>query len=341
MGYSICSLTNIDEVAVYDRQIRLWGMEAQARMRNAKVLIINLGSLATETVKNLVLAGIGAITIVDENRVVAEDLGANFFLTDEDVGKNRALAAQRQIEKLNPRVAVSCEEKSEKSIDSKWLANYDLVLATELDYSQFCTINEASREAKRPFYAAGLCGLFGFVFADLIEHTFTIDRVNPNTGQKLGPETSTREIVSVDTKEEGGTVTQVVKKIERYRPLKQVVEGLGENFGSGLSNRQKLRVDPLLAMLLAQWDGPYENEDQLKTKAAEKCKQLGLPAEIVTDSAISFFYNGIGAEFSPVAAILGGVLAQNILNYFSQSIQPIQNTLLFNGLTNEGPIYVL
>lgn len=34
-GYQ--EITN-DEVQLYDRQIRLWGLEAQSRMRNARIL---------------------------------------------------------------------------------------------------------------------------------------------------------------------------------------------------------------------------------------------------------------------------------------------------------------
>ena len=49
----------------YDRQIRLWGHEAQQRMRDSKIVVVSLGGLAVEIVKNLVLAGIGNLTILD------------------------------------------------------------------------------------------------------------------------------------------------------------------------------------------------------------------------------------------------------------------------------------
>lgn len=64
-------------------------MEAQTRLRNSKVLVINMGALAGEIIKNLVLAGIGSLTILDSNKLVSErDLGAQFFLRPEHVGKN-------------------------------------------------------------------------------------------------------------------------------------------------------------------------------------------------------------------------------------------------------------
>lgn len=77
----------VDEAALYDRQIRLWGLEAQTRIRKAHILIVNLEGLTTECIKNLVLAGIASLTIVDFREKCQEsDLSAGFFWREEDVG---------------------------------------------------------------------------------------------------------------------------------------------------------------------------------------------------------------------------------------------------------------
>ncbi len=57
------------------------------RMRNATIFVANLRGVATETVKNIVLAGIGKLIIWDCEDVAAEDLGVGFFFRDEDIGK--------------------------------------------------------------------------------------------------------------------------------------------------------------------------------------------------------------------------------------------------------------
>lgn len=77
-----------DESAVYDRQLRLWGFKAQEHIRRADVLLVSMRALANEVAKNLVLTGINSLTVVDPERVRAEDLGAQFLLTEDDVGKN-------------------------------------------------------------------------------------------------------------------------------------------------------------------------------------------------------------------------------------------------------------
>ena len=77
-----------DDFALYDRQIRLWGAQAQERIRNAHILLVSLRALGTEIAKNLTLAGISSLTIVDDEPVTEEDLGSCYFLRDEDIGKS-------------------------------------------------------------------------------------------------------------------------------------------------------------------------------------------------------------------------------------------------------------
>lgn len=76
-----------DEAALYDRQLRLWGVEAQNRMLSSSLLIAGgFRGLAAEVSKNCVLAGVGKITLLDSEDVKESDLGANYFLREEEVG---------------------------------------------------------------------------------------------------------------------------------------------------------------------------------------------------------------------------------------------------------------
>jgi molybdopterin/thiamine biosynthesis adenylyltransferase len=80
-----------DELKLYDRQIRLWGMEAQNRLRNARVLISGITALSNEILKNIVLAGVCHVSLLESAIVSESDLGGQFFLRQEDVGKNVVL----------------------------------------------------------------------------------------------------------------------------------------------------------------------------------------------------------------------------------------------------------
>lgn len=74
----------------YDRQLRLWGSNGQKALMNSKILLINADSVGTETLKNLVLPGVGMFTILDDFIVDQDDLGSNFFVLPNCLGKPRA-----------------------------------------------------------------------------------------------------------------------------------------------------------------------------------------------------------------------------------------------------------
>ncbi|KAL8685119.1 MAG: hypothetical protein Q9218_007967 [Villophora microphyllina] len=90
----------------YDRQLRLWAASGQQALEDAHILLLNSGPgvVGVETLKNLILPGIGNYTIVDEEEVAEKDLGINFFLTDDSLGKPRAHETCKYLTELNPDV---------------------------------------------------------------------------------------------------------------------------------------------------------------------------------------------------------------------------------------------
>lgn len=77
----------------YDRQLRLWGDDGQERLERAHVCLLNATALGTEVLKSLVLPGVGAFTIYDGENVHGRDVGNNFFLAHDAIGKPRAQIA--------------------------------------------------------------------------------------------------------------------------------------------------------------------------------------------------------------------------------------------------------
>ena len=75
------------EIEQYDRQIRLWGVDAQRRMRDARVLVLGVNALGAEVVKNLLLAGVN-VTLADDVIVAPVHLEAHLFLREQHVGLN-------------------------------------------------------------------------------------------------------------------------------------------------------------------------------------------------------------------------------------------------------------
>ena len=77
------------------------------KLAGATVLICGMKGLGAEIAKNVILAGVKAVTIQDASACELADLGAQFYLTEADVGKNRAEACAAKLQELNPAVAVT------------------------------------------------------------------------------------------------------------------------------------------------------------------------------------------------------------------------------------------
>lgn len=67
----------------------------------ATVILLGCTSAGTESLKNLVLPGVGRFIIVDDNIVEERDLGNDFFVTVNDLGKNKAQVATELLNEMN------------------------------------------------------------------------------------------------------------------------------------------------------------------------------------------------------------------------------------------------
>lgn len=88
----------------YDRQLRLWAASGQKSLESANVLLVGATHLGCQSLKNLILAGIGHFTVLDAQLVTEYDLGNNFFLEQDSYGKPRAKEVTKCLTELNPSV---------------------------------------------------------------------------------------------------------------------------------------------------------------------------------------------------------------------------------------------
>ena len=58
----------------YDRQLRLWGANGQRSLSEARILLIGSSAVGTETLKNLVLPGIGSFHVMDDDHMNSSNL---------------------------------------------------------------------------------------------------------------------------------------------------------------------------------------------------------------------------------------------------------------------------
>jgi molybdopterin-synthase adenylyltransferase len=126
----------------YSRHLLLneWGLDAQERLATANVLIIGAGGLGCPAAHTLVAAGLGRLTLVDDDTVDASNLLRQHLHSADRIGMNKALSAQAALHAINSNCTVT-------PITSRLLgAMLHDAVATH-DWVLDCTDNFASRQA--------------------------------------------------------------------------------------------------------------------------------------------------------------------------------------------------
>jgi len=103
------SNTSPSNTSTGEKPIRLWAATGQAALEAARLLVIGGTATATATLKNLVLPGIGHFTVLDPHDVAAADVGNNFFLAPESIGRPKAVETSRWLSELNDGVDSAAE----------------------------------------------------------------------------------------------------------------------------------------------------------------------------------------------------------------------------------------
>ncbi|XP_073295620.1 SUMO-activating enzyme subunit 1B-1-like isoform X4 [Primulina huaijiensis] len=119
------------ETALYDRQIRVWGADAQRRLSKSHILVSGLEGSVIEFCKNIVLAGVGSVTINDDRLVTEELLTANFLIPlDESRYSGRSLAELccESLKDFNPMVRVSVEKGDLSSFGVDFFCKFDALV---------------------------------------------------------------------------------------------------------------------------------------------------------------------------------------------------------------------
>ncbi|KDO54663.1 hypothetical protein CISIN_1g0124842mg, partial [Citrus sinensis] len=154
--------------------LRIWGEQGQAALEKASVCLLNCGPTGSETLKNLVLGGIGSITVIDGSKVEVGDLGNNFMLDESCVGESKAKSVCAFLQELNDAVkAKFIEEYPEALIEMNppFFSQFTLVVATQLGEEKMIKLDRICREANVMLIFARSYGLTGFVRISVKEHT--------------------------------------------------------------------------------------------------------------------------------------------------------------------------
>src|SRR6187549_1828353 len=148
---------NDEELERYARHIVLKeiGGPGQARLRQARVLVIGAGGLGAPVLMYLAAAGIGTLGAVDDDIVSLSNLQRQIIHTTPDIGRRKVDSAAEQIFALNPHVsfeahAVRLDAQNVMSL----IGGYDLVLDGSDNFETRYLLSDACYLAGKPLITA-------------------------------------------------------------------------------------------------------------------------------------------------------------------------------------------
>lgn len=326
-----------DEAALYDRQIRLWGLDAQKRLRHSRILLIGLRGLGAEIAKNIVLAGIKSLTLLDQTEVTEEDTCSQFLIPQSEIGKNRAKSSLERTQQLNPMVEVTADDSDPKDKPDSYFSEFDVICATCCSSSLLTRIDKICADKKVKFFAGDVFGYYGYMFSDLGEHEYAEEVPKPKE-KKSDTDSDEPSPKKAKVKDHE---TVVVKKNATFTRLQHALDVDWRTD----ENSKKIRRTPntyFIMQILLKFMEQNGRRVALGSKEDDivvlnNIRNTVLEDMKLNDSVVSKeFSSYCFAELSPVCAIVGGVIGQEIIKAVSQRDSPHNNFFFYNGVNGEG-----
>ncbi|MHA7178549.1 molybdopterin-synthase adenylyltransferase MoeB [Arthrobacter sp. MDB2-24] len=143
-----------DETLRYSRHLIIpgFGVDAQLRLRNARVLVIGAGGLGSPALLYLAAAGVGTLGIVDDDVVELSNLQRQVIHGMPDLGRSKAESARDSIRDLNPLVEVILHrERLDRSNALALFGGYDLIVDGTDNFATRYLVNDAASILGKPY----------------------------------------------------------------------------------------------------------------------------------------------------------------------------------------------
>lgn len=147
-----------EELTRYARHIvlRELGGPGQAALRRARVLVVGAGGLGAPVCLYLAAAGVGRITLADDDHVSLSNLQRQVIFRSRDNGLPKAQAARAAMLALNPHIQVTALARRMGDADAALIAEHDLVIDGTDSFAARRAVNAACVAAGVPLIAGAI-----------------------------------------------------------------------------------------------------------------------------------------------------------------------------------------
>eukprot|EP01071_Lankesteria_metandrocarpae_P012689 Lankesteria_metandrocarpae@DN6169_c0_g1_i1.p1 len=308
----------------YDRQIRLWGVEAQRRIMSAQILVAGLGAIHVELSKNLILAGF-QLSLYDSRVVQLDDLPHNFFLQEKDIGKPVAEVLKRQIKEMNTLADVdilnqdnllSLMKGATKAEFDATFGAYNVICidAALIELQQLVEFDKHCRESSKCLLISASLGEAAAFFSDFPKRETTV----------LAEQSGAAATTSVGVKGRG----------EGLLSFPSLEEFLSADWKDLCTATKK--PHPLSIAAFATLSSSVEDRSVLN-KAFETVKMHNTTTSLYTAGGARVL-DSLHVPFVPVSTVVGGLLCAEVNKAVTHEGTALCNFVVFDSTTCDATI---
>lgn len=250
-----------EELARYNRHIIMpeFGLEAQKKLKAARVLVIGSGGLGSPLLLYLAAAGVGTLGIVDFDVVEDSNLQRQVLFGVDEIGQLKADAAKNRLQALNPYIQIEV-------YNTQMIPENALSLIQEYDVVADGTDNFPTR-----YLVNDACVLLGKtnVYASILQFEGQVSVFNyRNSDGEVGP--NYRDMYAtppppglVPSCAEGGVLGVLPGIIGSLQALEviKVITGLGEILSGRLFNFDALSFESRIFNIRRNPTNPLNGEN--------------------------------------------------------------------------------
>jgi sulfur-carrier protein adenylyltransferase/sulfurtransferase len=267
-----------EELARYNRHIIIpgFGMEAQLKLKAAKVLVIGSGGLGSPALLYLAAAGVGTIGIVDFDVVDDSNLQRQVLFGVDEIGKPKVEAARRRIQSLNPYIKLNIYNthlNSQNALDI--VRDYDVIADGTDNFPTRYLVNDAAVLLGKPNVYASIFQFEGQV------SVFNYKDAQGNTGpnyRDLYPTPPPPGLVP-SCAEGGvlGVLPGIIGSLQALEVIK-VITGVGETLSGRFFIFDALNFESRTFNIKAREDNPVNGKNPTITELIDYEQFCGMRA---------------------------------------------------------------
>ncbi|OEE73623.1 molybdopterin-synthase adenylyltransferase MoeB [Vibrio ordalii] len=161
------------ELLRYNRQIILkqFDFEGQEALKQSSILILGAGGLGCAASQYLATAGVGSLTLIDDDVVELSNLQRQVLHSDADIGRKKVDSAAESLRMLNPYLTVNnVDQRLEDAQLKALIEQHSLVLDASDNLDTRNQLNKLCFQTKTPLVSGAAIRMEGQVSVFMYQH---------------------------------------------------------------------------------------------------------------------------------------------------------------------------